>query len=136
VGNPARIVVVYGHPEDVAIFEGYYQTTHMSLALAMPYVASFESAIGVSGPAGEKAAFYRIATLTFNSEAELEACMVSAAGQAAFADIANFATGGATATIVSDIHSVSGNAASRDNATASVAMANTCGNSGSGRVTV
>lgn len=101
--NPAKIVVVFGHPEDVEIFEGYYRTKHVPLALTMPYCASLESALGVSETAGEKAAFYRIATLTFNSEADLVACMSSAAGQAAFADVANFATGGATATIVSDI---------------------------------
>ena len=103
VRNPAKIVVVFGHPEDTEIFEGYYRTVHLPLARAMPKCVSLESALAVSEAVGEKAAFYRIATMTFNSDADLAACVGSAAGQAALADVANFATGGASATIVRDI---------------------------------
>lgn len=107
-GTPVKIVVVYGEPEDVEIFEGYYRTKHLPLALAMPYCASIESALAIGEAAGGKASFYRIATLTFNSEANMLACMASEAGLATFADVANFATGGATATIVADIQSFQG----------------------------
>lgn len=100
---PVKVVVVYGKPDDVELFEGYYRTKHIPLAMQLPNCASLETALAVSGPEGEPATFYRIATLTFNSEADMVACMNSEVGQAAFADIANFATGGATATILSDI---------------------------------
>lgn len=103
VRTPVKLIVVYGQPEDEAIFESYYRTTHIPLARRVPYCAAMESALAVSDAAGEKASFYRIATLTFDSESEMVACMSSEAGQAAFADIANFATGGATATIVNDV---------------------------------
>lgn len=106
VRTPVKVVVVYDQPDDVELFEGYYRTKHMPLAMKLPNCASLETAIAVSGPEGEAASFYRIATLTFNSEADMVACMNSEVGQAAFADIANFATGGATATILSDIQAV------------------------------
>jgi uncharacterized protein (TIGR02118 family) len=101
--GPVKVMVVYGHPEDVEIFEGHYRTRHIPLARRMPFCASVEGARAVSDAAGEKASFYRIATLSFDTEADMLACMASEVGQAAFADITNFATGGATATIVTDI---------------------------------
>lgn len=135
VSNPARIVVVFGHPDDYEIFEGYYQTKHVPLELAMPYCSSIDSALGVSGTAGEKASFHRIAFLAFDSEEELVASMASVAGQAAFADIANFATGGATATIVSGVTTLKGGVSQAvpGDTTAVAAMNRTCGNSGSRR---
>lgn len=105
---PVKLVVIFNEPEDAELFEGYYLTTHLPLARAMPNCASLETAVAVGGAAGEKAAFYRIDTMTFNSEAALVSCVASAAGQAALADVANFATGGATATIVHDIQSFQG----------------------------
>lgn len=105
ISTPVKIVVVFKEPEDRGLFESYYRTTHVPLALRMPFCASLESALALGDALGQKASFYRIATLTFNSQADMVACMASEAGQAAFADVANFATGGATATIVNDVQS-------------------------------
>ena len=105
---PTKLVIVYGHPHDAAAFETYFAARHLPLARALPFCASIEIALAVAGPAGEAPAFYRMATLTFASEADMAACVASEAGQLALADIATFATGGATATVITGIEAYQG----------------------------
>lgn len=100
---PARLVIVYGHPDDVDAFEEHYRSRHVPLAVAMPYCSRIESALAMRDPGGEEAAFHRIDTLTFENEADLAACVASEAGRLSLADIAEFASGGATATVVTAI---------------------------------
>lgn len=106
IPDPVKIVIVYGHPEDADAFESYFLEHHVPLARGLPLYTSIESALAVSGAEGEEASFHRVSTVTFNSEADLVASLASEAGQAIYADIANFATGGATATIVTGIQVV------------------------------
>lgn len=56
---------------------------------------------------GGPGAIYRIAELYFADFAAMEAALASPEAQEAFADVANFATGGVTATIVADLQTVS-----------------------------
>lgn len=94
-----KITVLYGHPADPAAFEDHYANEHLPLAAKMPDVQRFEASRVVGTPDGGEAPFYRMAELWFDSMEQMQASTGSAEGQATVADIANFATGGATVMI-------------------------------------
>lgn len=91
-----KLVVSYGSPEDPAAFEQHYANTHVPLVEKIPNLRRFEAGKILGTPDGSPAPVYYLAELWFDSPQELEAAMGSAEGQAAGADVANFATGGAT----------------------------------------
>lgn len=105
-GNgPLNIVFVFGHPDDPEAFEDYYLNTHIPMALKIPLFQRLDSCKAVADADGNQPAFYRMATMSFRSQADMEEAVASEEGMAAFADIANFATGGVTGTIVQDLQS-------------------------------
>lgn len=91
-----KLTLLYGHPEDPREFERYYAETHLPLAARMPGVARLE--LTRFGPAmdGSAPGYYRMAELYFSDEAQVGATLASPEGQAALADLPNFATGGVT----------------------------------------
>ena len=90
-----QLLVLYNTPQDPAAFDRYYQDTQIPIAKKIPGLRSYTISNGpVQALAGT--APYMIATLSFDSMADLQAALASAEGQAAAADVANFATGGAT----------------------------------------
>src|SRR5690349_3062950 len=91
-----KLVGSYGAPEDPAAFEQHYTNTHVPLVEKIPTLRRFEAGKILGTPDGSPAPVYYMAELWFDSPQELEAAMGSAEGQAAGADVANFATGGAT----------------------------------------
>jgi len=91
-----KLVVSYGAPEDPSAFEQHYASTHVPLVHKIPNLRRFEAGKVLGTPDGSPAPFYYMAELWFDSPHELEAAMGSAEGQAAGADVANFASGGAT----------------------------------------
>jgi uncharacterized protein (TIGR02118 family) len=91
-----KLVVVYGPPEDPTSFDEYYASTHAPLARKIPGLRRFEAGKVLGTPDGAPAPFYFLAELSFDSADELQTAMVTAEGQAAAADLSNFATGGAT----------------------------------------
>ncbi len=106
--GPVKIVILFGQPTDSAAFEDYYLGTHVPLALQIPLFQRLEAGQAVSALDGGEPAFYRIAEMYFANRADMEAALASPEGQEAFADVANFATGGVTASIVSDIQTITG----------------------------
>jgi uncharacterized protein (TIGR02118 family) len=91
-----KLTVLCGHPADPGAFETYYANTHVPLAHRIPELVRIEGAKVLGAPEGGTAPYYRIADLWFASQEQLQASMGSAEGQAAAADLANFATGGTT----------------------------------------
>ena len=91
-----KAVVLYGPPEDPGGFERYYAETHTALATAIPGLQRFEAAQGVGTPDGGAVPYQRIAELTLEDMAALQAGLGSEQGRAAVGDIWNFATGGVT----------------------------------------
>lgn len=91
-----RLTVLYGHPTDPAEFDRYYRAVHIPLAKQMRGLAGWT--IGKCQPAtpGEQPPYYMIVGLYAESRAVLEAILDSPEGRATVADVANFATGGAT----------------------------------------
>jgi uncharacterized protein (TIGR02118 family) len=91
-----KLVVTYGAPDDPASFDQYYASTHVPLVDKIPNLRRFEAGKILGTPDGSPAPFYFMAELWFDSAQDLEAAMGSAEGQAAGADVPNFASGGAT----------------------------------------
>ena len=92
-----RLLVTYGQPTDPAAFDAHYRDVHTGLAQAIPGLVRFttghtESMDGTPAPS------YFVAELDFESAEAMGAGMSSEAGRAAGADVATFATGGATMT--------------------------------------
>ena len=91
-----KLTVLYGHPTNSEAFEEHYRKTHLPLASKMTGVARLELTRLVAGPDGGRPAFYRMAEVYFQSQAQMEQTLGSPAGKATVADIQRFATGGAT----------------------------------------
>ena len=91
----AQVLVLYNTPADPAAFDRYYHQTHIPLARTIPGLRSYWISNGpVQALAGS--APYLVATLDFESMADLSAALASPEGQAAAADVPNFASGGVT----------------------------------------
>ena len=92
----AQLVVTYGKPADPAAFDAHYRDVHIPLANAIPGLRRYEVSDGpVLTPEGPSDV-HMIATLTFDGLADIAAAFASPQGQAAAAEVACFATGGAS----------------------------------------
>ncbi|SRR5579884_913953 len=91
-----KLTILYGHPSDPQAFERYYAETHMPLVAKIPGGHRFEQARVLSTPDGSRPPYYRIFELWSDSQEQMQACLGSAEGQAAVADLPHFATGGVT----------------------------------------
>lgn len=99
----AKLVILYGHPEDPAAFEEYYASRHIPYASThMPNVRGAQNMRVISTSEGSPAPYYRVSQLSYDSMADLRAGIASADGRSTIADLDNFATGGATLLIVEE----------------------------------
>src|SRR5262245_34730603 len=96
-----RVRVAYGQPTDPAAFDAYYVATHVPLVRQIPGLREFYAGHGDS-PDGNSPAAYFQAELVFDSGTDAQAGLDSTQGQAAVADVPNFASGGATLSFVAD----------------------------------
>ena len=91
----AQLVVMYKMPNDTAAFDKYYAEKHIPIAKKLPGLRKYEISQGpVATPAGPSG-YHLVALLHFDNLAAIQAAFGSAEGQAAVADVPNFATGGA-----------------------------------------
>ena len=91
----ARLIALYKPPADTAAFDRYYFSTHVPLAKKLPGLRKYAVNSGpVMTPAGPSG-YHLIAMLDFDSPAAMQAALGSPEGQAASADVAKFASGGA-----------------------------------------
>lgn len=90
-----KLMVLYGPPEDPTAFEEYYLGTHTPLAEKIPGLRKLEFSRTATLD-GAASPYHLIAELTFDDAGALQAAFASDEGKAAAADVANFATGGAT----------------------------------------
>lgn len=95
-----NLVVCYGHPDEPTYFDEYYRSTHRALADSIPGVRTWHAG-RVSNLDHADPPYYLVAVLSFDSRQALDVGLASPEGQAA-ADIANFATGGATLFVTDD----------------------------------
>lgn len=93
------VTVAYGLPTNRDAFDKHYTEIHVPLIDALPGVAHL--ATGKCEPLdGQPLTTYRVAVLTFENRDAAGAALGSTAGQSAAADIAAFATGGASMSFV------------------------------------
>ncbi len=91
-----RLTVLYGHPDDPDHFDRYYREVHLPLARKMHGLRGWTIGKCLAATPGEKPPYYMIVGLYAESREAMEAILDSPAGQAALADVPNFATGGAS----------------------------------------
>jgi uncharacterized protein (TIGR02118 family) len=91
----AKLYAMYKHPADAAAFDRYYYGVHAPLAKKIPGLEAYEVTRGaIASVGGGSSPYHLIAALTFSSPAAINAGLASPQGQAAAADLGNFATGG------------------------------------------
>ncbi len=91
-----QLTVLYHHPEDPAAFDKHYDEVHVPIANKIPGVQRYTVSRPAPDPEGNKPAYHLVAVLDFEDEAAFGAGMGSAEGQAAVADLPNFAGAGVT----------------------------------------
>lgn len=91
-----RLLVLYGHPRDPAAFDRYYRDVHLGIARRMKGLRRWTVGKVQGTPDGQSGPYYYVADLYMESRAEFEALLASPEGQAAVADVPNYATGGVT----------------------------------------
>lgn len=91
-----KLVVAYGPPDDPAAFDEHYASTHAPLARKIPGLRRFDAGKVLGTPDGSPAPYYFLAELHYDDMEALQAAMATPESEAARADVATFATGGAT----------------------------------------
>lgn len=90
-----RVLVLYNTPADPEAFDRYYEQNHIPLAKQLPGLLRYTVSKKVS-PMGGDAKYHLVAELDFESREAMQAAFGSPIGREAGADVANFATGGAS----------------------------------------
>ncbi|MBL8819149.1 MAG: EthD family reductase [Planctomyces sp.] len=91
-----RLLVLYGHPKDPAAFDSYYESIHVPLAKRMQGLRKWTIGKVTGTPGDQPSPFYYVADLYADSREQMDAILASPEGQAAVADVPNYATGGVT----------------------------------------
>ena len=89
-----RLLVLYGHPTDPEAFDRHYREVHIPIAKKMTGLRKWTIGKVTTTPDGSPSPFYYVADLYMESKEEFEALLASPEGQAAVADVPNYATGG------------------------------------------
>jgi uncharacterized protein (TIGR02118 family) len=90
----AKVIALYKHPADRARFDDYYFSHHVPLAKTIPGLRRYEVNGAPVAALGGESPYHLAAILTFDSMADVQAALASPQGQAAAADLANFAGAG------------------------------------------
>jgi uncharacterized protein (TIGR02118 family) len=91
-----RLLVLYGHPNDPGAFDQYYRDKHIPIAKRMKGLKKWTIGKVQGTPGGEPSPYYYVADLYMESREDFEQLLASPEGQAAVADVPNYATGGVT----------------------------------------
>lgn len=89
-----RLLVLYKQPKDPEAFDRYYESIHIPLAKKMNglrhwTIGKVTEVLGEANPQ-----FYYVADLYADTREQLDEILASPEGQAAVADVPNYATGG------------------------------------------
>ena len=91
-----RLLVLYGHPQDPAAFDRYYEQIHIPLAKRMQGLKKWTIGKVTGVPGGAPTPYYYVADLYAESREAMESILASPEGQAAVNDVPNYANGGVT----------------------------------------
>jgi len=90
----AKLIALYRHPSDPDAFTSYYYSKHVPLAKTIPGLRRYEVNTGSVLALDGTSPYFLVATLTFDSLADIQAAVASPEGVAAAGDLPNFAQGG------------------------------------------
>jgi uncharacterized protein (TIGR02118 family) len=90
----AQLVVMYKTPKDAAAFDKHYAEKHIPIAKKIPGLRKYEVSTGLVATLAGPSGYHLVATLTFDDVAAIQTAFGTPEGQAAAADVGNFATGG------------------------------------------
>jgi uncharacterized protein (TIGR02118 family) len=91
-----RLLVLYGHPQEPAAFDQYYRDKHIPIAKRMKGLKKWTIGKVQGTPGADPSPYYYVADLYMESREAFEQLLASPEGQAAVADVPNYATGGVT----------------------------------------
>jgi len=91
-----RLTVLYGQPVDRAAFDRYYWEVHVPLASKMRGWTRWTIEPVLATPDEPLPPYHMVVGLYATSREEMERLLATPEARAASADVANFATGGAT----------------------------------------
>lgn len=89
-----RLLVLYGQPKDPAAFDKYYREVHIPIARKMTGLKKWTIGRVTGTPDGQPSPYYFLADLYMASREDFEKLLASPEGQAAVADVPNYANGG------------------------------------------
>jgi uncharacterized protein (TIGR02118 family) len=96
VGPLFQLTALYNPPEDPAAFDQHYDNVHADLAKKLPGLQRFTINRPGPDPDGNPPQFYFVAVLEWADENAFQQSIASPEGQAALADLPNFAGAGMT----------------------------------------
>ena len=91
---PAKLVVLYGRPDDPDAFDQHYREVHSPLVDRLPGLQNWDHAKFVASPDGGAVDYYQIAELHFADPSDIDAAFGSDEGKAAAADYGQIAPPG------------------------------------------
>lgn len=91
-----QLTALYNHPVDGAAFDRHYDTVHAPLAAKMPGLRTFTVSRPGPDADGGRPAYHLVAALVWDSAEDFQAAIGSPEGNAALADLDNFAGAGVT----------------------------------------
>jgi len=97
-----RFLVLYDMPEDPAAFDKHYNEIHIPLAKQLPGLLRYTVSRNLAPVRGGKE-YYLIAELDWESTEAMQAAFASAIGRETGADVANFAPGDKSRSLVFEV---------------------------------
>ncbi|MCC9144598.1 MULTISPECIES: EthD family reductase [unclassified Arthrobacter] len=89
------LVVLFGHPRNPEAFRRHYRSVHLPLVRNIPGVRELRASEELGSSAGTPP-YFALFEADFDDGPAMQDALTTAEGQAANADIPNFATGGLT----------------------------------------
>jgi uncharacterized protein (TIGR02118 family) len=88
-----RLLVLYPPPTDRDHFRSHYEETHLKLVAQIPGIRGYRYAFDVASARGDSP-YFCVFEADFDDAAAYAAGLAAPEGQAALADVPNYATGG------------------------------------------
>ena len=96
-----RLIALYNQPDDPDAFDAHYRDVHTPIVARYPNLRDVRLS-KPAGVAGRQPQFYLMAEMVFDSEADLDEAIGSAAGAESARDLRNFAGAGVTMFVAPD----------------------------------
>ena len=91
-----RVLALHNTPIELSSYDDYYVNVHMPLVQRIPGVRNIRYGRVIRAADGGPPPYFLISDVYFDDEAALQTALESPEMADAFADVPNFATGGAT----------------------------------------